>query len=307
MISAALNSGSLARLLRGGRVPQVARFANFLFVLWVAYILAQLTWSLIPAPTTLPAPKDGNFLPATQLVQATAPKYGQIVGWHLFGRAKSVESVERRPDASIEAPETRLNLKLMGVLSSDEKDSARAIIAGPKGDQKIYSIGAQLPGDAELIEIHPDRVILKRNQRRETLRLEQLVGSRGRRKSLSAATNSKVGSKRGRKLNASASALLESYQEKLESDPGEMVRIIRPVPAVKGGKFIGYRLGASKNNKLLKNFGLAPNDIVIEVNGIKLTDMSKGLAAANKLRSAKEFNITVLRGGREVNLSVVLP
>ncbi|MEE8342268.1 MAG: type II secretion system protein GspC [Gammaproteobacteria bacterium] len=281
----------------------MAWIANLLLALWIAYKLAQLTWSLVPVPA-LPAPKEGKSAPATQMVQATAPRYGQIVGWHLFGRAKSVE---RPPDISIEAPETRLNLKLMGVLSSDEKDSARAIIADPKGDQRIYSIGAQLPGDAELMEIHPDRVILKRNQRRETLRLERLVGFRGRRESLPAATSRKAGSRRSRKLNASASALLTSYQEKLESDPGGMVRILRPVPAIKNGQFIGYRLGGGKNNKLLRNIGLAPGDIVTEVNGIKLTSMSKGLEAASKLRSADQFNITVLRKGREVNLSVVLP
>ncbi len=281
----------------------MAWVANFLFVLWVAYQLAQLTWSLVPAPT-LPAPKEGESAPVTQMVEATAPRYGQIVGWHLFGREKPVEWI---PDTPIEAPETRLNLKLMGVLSSDEKDSARAIIADPRGKQKSYGIGAQLPGDAELIEIHRDRVILKRNQRRETLRLEQLVGSRGRRESLPAATSSKTGSRRSRKLNASARKLLASYQEKLESDPGGLIKILRPVPAIKDGRFIGYRLGGGKNNQLLRNVGLVPGDIVTEVNGIKLTDMSKGLAAVNKLRSADQFNITVLRNGREVNLSIARP
>ena len=71
----------------------------------------------------------------------------------------------------IEAPETKLQLILRGALSSDDPEHARAIIADPRGKEEQYAIGEELPGNAELSEIHPDRVILKRNGRFETLRL----------------------------------------------------------------------------------------------------------------------------------------
>ena len=94
----------------------------------------------------------------------------EIASYHLFGHAeKSRPEVQRVPTV---APETRLKLTLSGVLTvSEEQRTARAIIAGPDGHGKSYTIDDRLPGGAVIKEIYPDRVILTRNGKYETLRL----------------------------------------------------------------------------------------------------------------------------------------
>ena len=76
-----------------------------------------------------------------------------------------------KTSAPVDAPETKLKLVLRGVFSSEDQDNARAIIADPRGKEEQYSIGDMLPGNAELSEVHADKVILKRSGRYETLRL----------------------------------------------------------------------------------------------------------------------------------------
>ena len=303
MISIAIRPGQLTQLLRGGQMARLAWLVNLLLVLWVAYQIAQMTWLLIPDPDLPVAGVRSE--PAVNEASTAKPKFEQIVGWHLFGQAKTVELTPEQP---IQVPETPLNLKLMGVLSSNEKDQARAIIADARGDQQSYGVGAQLPGDAELTEIHADRVILMRNQRQETLRLEQLTGPHAQPEPQTRAPGGVTPkSVTNVRLNEPASALLETYREKLETAPVEVVAAFRPVPATRGGQFIGFRLGGNRNNELLKNIGLQPGDIVTEVNGIKFTEMSKGMEAVEKLQGEKHFDITVSRGEQNIQLSVDVP
>lgn len=96
------------------------------------------------------------------------PSAKDIAGWHLFGAAPAQE---RAAPAPITAPDTKLDLKLRGIVASTEAGSARAIIEDSTGRQSSYGLGDQLPGSALLREIHPVWVILERNQRYETLRM----------------------------------------------------------------------------------------------------------------------------------------
>ena len=114
--------------------------------------------------------------------EALPPGPERIAGWHLFGRAP--EKVVAAPQAPVEAPKTRLQLTLRGVLASASgaDAEARAIIAEPGGRERQYHPGEAVPGGAELAEVRPDRVILRRNDRYETLplvRAERVGGDDG--------------------------------------------------------------------------------------------------------------------------------
>ena len=106
-------------------------------------------------------------LPATRGQQLIR----QLPGWHLLGDVQKQAPVV--VETPINAPDTRLKLVLHGVFASEVYGKARAIIADPKGKEEQYAVGDMLPGNAELSEVYPDRVILKRNGRFETLRLMQ--------------------------------------------------------------------------------------------------------------------------------------
>jgi len=71
----------------------------------------------------------------------------------------------------LDAPETRLKLTLRGVFASEDSSGGRAIVGDPQGKEENYAVGDPLPGGAKLSEIYPDRIILERNGRFETLRL----------------------------------------------------------------------------------------------------------------------------------------
>ncbi|MCP3662589.1 MAG: hypothetical protein GY696_08860 [Gammaproteobacteria bacterium] len=118
-------------------------------------------------------PINANQTPYTHPVGDAQQDYAKIADWHLFGKAPLATTQEKPEKVRIEAPKTRLKLKLLGVLASSSEDQSHAIIAEPGKPHKTYRVGDTLPGDAMLLTVESDRVILKRNNRHESLLLSK--------------------------------------------------------------------------------------------------------------------------------------
>jgi type II secretory pathway component PulC len=85
-----------------------------------------------------------------------------IPSWHLFkSSAKS----------AVAARETRLNLRLIGVISSSVETQARVIIEHPSGQQKYYKSGDEIMPDVVLDAIYTDHVIINNHNSIEILQL----------------------------------------------------------------------------------------------------------------------------------------
>lgn len=134
---------------------------------------------------TAPPPQPRVHAPAGAGTPAQAPRSAprrgeEIAALHLFGAPETAAPEPALP-APAEAPETRLNLELMGVLSSSSREGARAIITASNHPEKHYRVGDRLPAGATIAEIHDDSVLLERNGRYETLRLRrERTGDRAR-------------------------------------------------------------------------------------------------------------------------------
>jgi len=297
MVSLALPQSALQNWLRPERSGQFAKLANVLLVIWLAWLLAGLSWLVLPKPEQQPLSQPAATQPqAVQRRQARIDER-QIASWHVFGVANDEQKV--KPAATVDAPETRLKLTLRGVFASDEAGNARAIIADPKGKEDHYSVGDPLPGGAKLSEIYPDRIILERNGRYETLRLPK---SRTR----STATRQRNRTSRYTS-NAGKAAAFTKYRKEIKQNPSAFMNYVRATPARKGGKFVGFRLQPGKQRGALKELGLKPGDIVTAINGVQIDSPAKGMKAMQALGNGDTVNVTLLRAGRETSMSLTLP
>ncbi len=267
-----------ARRLRAG--------LNLLLILAIAHGLATLTWLLVPAPRAVPPPPQTAAAPT---VRDLGPDDARIAALHLFGVAPR----EGAAGAPINAPETTLKLVLNGVLAATDIQAARAIIRTPDGTEKPYRVGDLLPGNAILKEIYPNRVLLERNGRYETLPLP-----RGQGGNLGAPARTGTDPALARKLR--------TYRRRLVSNPGSVFRLLRLIPTRQDGQFVGFRVYPARDRALFARVGLRPGDLVTAVNGIPLDDARNSMHALQALRSANSIQLSVLRGGRPVSLNLDL-
>lgn len=291
--------------LQGPRAEHTARAVALLLGVWVLYRMAVVVWQVVPAPPLSEAvPEPPAAPPAATGAAGGRLDISTIVNWHLFGAPGGPAAPTG--SAPIDAPETRLNLVLRGVLSSGDPESARAIIAEPNGNENFFRIGSALPGGAELVEIYPDRIILKRAGQHETLRLPRdgLEGPASQtraRQPVPAVAAQPAGPAEN------AGAVLAEYRQRMAENPQSLLDLARPVPYNDANGFAGFRLFPGNNPALFGQLGLQPGDLVKAVNGIVLDSAVRGAEAMQSLAEASQLNLRIERAGQEIDLSVDIP
>ncbi len=263
---------------------------QLLLLLLLAAALARLTWSLLADDGTQAA------VPPAQQAAAVAPareagRSWNIARWHLFG-TKPTQAVQQATPESL--PETRLNLTLRGVVAAVGGEGGGAIIAAPNRDESFYAVAAQLPGGAVLKEVYPDRVVLERGGRLETLRLP--------RERLDNAAPAPLPVQQGAAEAAAVMApqpelTLNQYRELALSNPQQLTDAVRIAPRNDGGRFVGYEVQPGRDPGLLNRLGLVPGDVVTSVNGIGVDSPARALGILRSLNTSDEIRIEVQREG----------
>lgn len=297
MSSFALRQSDFHKILQSGNTRYVIYAINLLLVVWIASQLATLTWGLLKSPESASPPMaTPRNIPAK--VDPDRQLIGQLPGWHLMGEAQK-NTAPVTTSVPADAPDTHLRLTLRGALASDDPVNARAIIADPKGKDEQYSIGDALPGNAELSEIYPDRVILKRSGRYETLRLPQDT-RRPPRGAAARATPARQAS-----TSQGTARQLAAVREQIRKNPAAVSRMLRAKPKKDAsGNMLGYELAPGSNAKMFGELGLKNGDVAIQVNDLELSNPANAGKALNALQSGKPVVLRLLRDGVEQTLSM---
>jgi len=243
----------------------------------------------------------GKKVPGKRAI--SKPKGSSPPGLLLFGKAE--KQVEKAPatkiDDSTSAPKTTLQLELKGVIAFKPDAKALAIIRekGKKAEDKVYGIGDKVPGNAEVRGIYPDRVILSRSGKYETLLMTEKTekkSSKGKRSSRRRASRRSSGG-----ITSSGDGknwqIDKSYWKEKISDIPALAKEVGVEVYKQGGKQVGYKLNSSSGGKLLSDLGLNSGDVIYEVNGIKMTNASQGLTAYKRIKNAPRISLVVGKGG----------
>lgn len=282
--------------LLNSRLPIIL---NIIFILACSYSLSQLTWLLLPLDQTgqqAPSVINKNS-PVSRQQTELQRKIQQIPQNHLFGSYQTDAIVA---PIQTDAPETRLNLVLKGLLSATPMQMASAIIAlGKGGKEDSYSIGDRV-SSATVKEIYDDRVILENNGRFETLTLPKEFADTG-------PEVSRLDHRSATDLADTPGSVLGNIRAKILKNPTSFGDYAIPIPYNENGKLVGYRLQPQGDRALFDKVGLDPSDVIVELNGVKLNNPNRSLKALRKLQNAKSMDITVLRNGAELPLHFEIP
>lgn len=255
-----------------------------LLLIAIAIAAARLIWSLVPTPASArwqPAPVQ-----ASNSTQESGPKLDVILGARLFG-------VYQPQAANLDAaPDTSLNLTLLGIFAGTRKEESRALIGQPSGDERPYSIGQDVVNGVNLQAIFADRVVLSRNGQLETLRLDKDKPSAG------------FTGDGAQSTSTGGATTLGQVRQELLADPNKAAEYIRVQAVSASGQMKGYRVYPGQNQTLFNNAGLRPGDLVTSVNGVQLDDTQKAMQMLSDLSKAGSANLVVDRGGQSQTINV---
>ncbi len=263
------------------RVTQVAFLA---LLIMLAQQSAALTWRLL----TLASPQTSQpWQPSAVAVNGqNNPRLelGEVSRLALFGKA--IPKAQAKAAVAANAPRTQLNAQLNGVLASSDPAKSIAIIA-MSGIQNSYGVGDMIDGtQARIRQVYPDRVIIERDGRDETLMLD--------------------GEEYGKPLPQTNAAPLGSLRSELMADPGKITDYLNISPVQVDGRMTGYRLNPGSNPEFFNQSGLQANDLAISINGLDLRDNMQAMQAMQQMAGATEMTVTVERQGEQFDIYVRL-
>lgn len=280
-------TGNIIKLWQKSSQSSLPTLLFVVFSLLLAYQLAQFTWYWLAPPWQSDVYVPSNT-PNTHTASSATSDTEAVARYHLFGEPQQQVIEVAKP---ISAPETKLKLELRGVVATGDEFGA-AIIADASRNEGYYRVGDDLPGNVKLHEVFADKVILDRNGLFETL---SLPSERMETTGLSPSTGMQTLG--GHVASAETGPLLREYRELLQTDPQQLMGLVRTFPVRRGNKLIGYRIAPGRDRSLLAKFGLRPGDVVTGVNGISLDSPANGLAVMQKLNSAQRLTLEVERNG----------
>ncbi|HEX6929711.1 MAG TPA: type II secretion system protein GspC [Gammaproteobacteria bacterium] len=260
-------------------------------IIAAAWQAAVLTWSMFESATAEPVLPPPTGIASAAGTSAGRSSMASVAAMHLFGTAEA--AAETLAAAAADAPETRLNLKLRGILAADPPEYSRAIISSGN-DDKVYAVGAAVPGGASVEAVLADRVVLRRDGRLETLRLPREMADGGVTYEEPAA----------REEESDNRADFTEIRQEIVEDPSRLSELLRYSPVLEDGQIRGYRIYPARDRAKFAQLGLQPGDIVTAINGTPLSDPGRAMEMMNTLTDASNIILTVERNGAPQDITL---
>lgn len=274
-----------------------------LVLIWLVRTLAQFVWVVFPPPPAKSAPVVPIVKQSLAKTTSAQIDLVKLQGVHLFGKhdpaalAKQQQDKKKAESANLEDVKaiTRLNLKLQGVIASNDPETSLAII-GEVNRQKLYMVGDKIEGvsgTVKLAKVEGLRVILDNNGKLEAL---WLYGEDGKKFASGDYTPP------ARRVSRSPAARSQAPKQ-VVMDKNEVFKVksigdvVRFMIHSENGEMVGYKVRPGRKRQLFEQAGLKTNDIVTSVNGIEVNDPSRIREVYKALQTATEASLEVLRDG----------
>ena len=290
---------------------------KLLLIVGIAYTLASTGWYFLSDPT--PAPVDDAHGKTLRNSRPTVA-LDQILAANMFGKASAAGTVAR-----VDAPETRLKLTLEGVFNAEDAHNSAAIIAEQGRSGELYQIGQKLPGGVELVEVHADRVVLKRTGALETLKFpetapmlatnviqsdvpmsmpstdampeEPQANDEPQQEEPAPADSVSADAPGMQRDDLPTRARIEQYRTKLDADPSGTLSALG-VNAVSTDAAKGYQVGNLATSPYLAQTGLQSGDVILSVNGRPVGNVQQDRQEIDNIVAQGSARLEVQRGDR---------
>jgi len=272
-------------------------------VILLSWQLSALIWLFVPSQSVHANNEYAQSVNESNVGDNMLNMQG-VVALNLFGMPKHI-SEKNEQKKQISAPETSLNLKLRGLRKGQGAVKSSAIIENARGVQDIYYLGDKLDGYplVTVHEIYPQRLILERTGKYETLTLFDFLQQKKQPEIATTyidipvaivAKTPIIDKTRNHELSKSLSTIAET----LQSNPLSLNGTMAIEPFEDGSGFQGYKVSPGQDKLLFVRLGFVKGDILTKVNDIELDSSGKILSLMGTLSNTEELEVKVMRKGQ---------
>lgn len=237
---------------------------------------------------------------------------------------KCVDVVDATPSELLVASD--IGAKLLGAMVADDPQFSVALLSDATAKATfIVAVGDQLMGQAEIVDIRRDRVIIRRNGNLEYIKLENSLS--GAPTLTSTVANLPPGatdikrtpippSRADNKVPAAPTLAKAKVQEVSEgvfaldraavdaelNNPEKIAKAAKVVPNYVDGKAAGVKLVGVRSDSVYAQLGIESGDVVSSINGTKVKNQAHAFELLQTMRGKTEASIEIERRGQSKKL-----
>lgn len=262
--------------------PGVRLLVEIGLVVAIALICARLVW-LAVAPQPAVAAYKERPLPTMMVGEAQRVE----ADLSLLVRSNPFEGAGVAAEVVEDAPETQLNLRMIGGFSATNGRAGSAYIIMPNNQQQRFVEGDEVLPGVVLKRVLSDRLILTRNG------ADEILFENDRSRGLSVIGD---GSTPGEPRDVAPAPVSTRID-----DPDVLLRLVALSEARSNGSVIGYRLEARSDLEGFQALGFQPGDVLIRVNGQAVGDIDIA-EMVDAMGAYQEALLEIDRGGNAVQI-----
>jgi len=303
-------SAMVDRLWSTGRGPGLTVAVEASLVVALAWVAAQFIWIMA---TPVAAPQLETVTVQTQSSQDRPQDFSAVRNFPYF---YPVGSEARRNASPLQntrvvapvaeksaAPESDLSLELFG-LRAEQGDATQgsAIIQSTDNRQGAFVTGDEIQPGVTLEAVYSDRIEILREGVLESVFLspDRIQRQRPLPPQSSGQTQTSAGSAEqspAQPQNQGAPSSV-SLSDLSSVTPAEALSQFQLRPRMEGSRINGFVVQALGSDPRLGVLDVKPGDVIMEVNGTRLTSFERVSELPEELRGATELRIGLLRDGK---------
>ena len=266
-------------------------------------LVAALAWVVSGWLLPTGSPTFSPLAPTISNASLTLPDLAKLTAVSLFGKIEN----RNLPTTAVVKPIviSRLNIKLLGTVVSETH--AAAIIATAAGhQQRAFFIGDSIQPGVTLKTVEAGAIVVDRGGRLERISLAKgtpLVSAPMPAIHANSAPPANIPVRRPPPPAYSPAGAMrrninrQHLQQQLKNFPA-LLSQARVIPRMVNGKPSGFTISEIAPGSLYQQAGLRNGDIILSVNGKRITDASQAMTMYQTLKSAPALDLVLIRGGQ---------
>lgn len=273
------------------------RLLVIVLVAITAILLGRLTWTVVEPQSVLPSPVPVPLTMSNGAAVGARGGFAEVAGLSVFGSAAG-----KPRNAALNAPDTSLSWVLKGVLTDPDPARSAAILAPQGQPEKAYRVGADLPGNVRLEQVLADRVILARDGKLETLRLQRASLAASRAPARRAAALPQVDPNL---TLAADGGVARIDREEWMNNPQRFMEVVSATPVLIDGAMYGLEVSPARNAREFEAAGLQPGDVVTAVEGTPVAEINDYRDILQTL-TGNTVSLSLDRNGEPMTITITM-
>lgn len=225
-------------------------------------------------------------------------------------------STTAMPGVPVGTIASRLPLMLLATMESDDPEYSMATILHTDSNVLApYAVNDTVRAGVTVSQVARGRVVLRNGPQLEYLDIGVTPPPQSATAPVPAAVPLPEGEDNSREIEGAAESIScdgefnsctvdRAFVEKLLSNPAQLAKQARIVPAVRDGETKGYKFYGIRPGSLPKLLGIKNGDLLTSVNGHQLESLDQAMDLYNKLRRASHLSVTIERKGQLVQKEI---